>query len=128
MQVGCANALGSMYYKGIGVPQDYAKAFQLISWAYSQGNTWGVYYLGTAYFYGRGVQQDYIKAREILEKVDWNNREVHYCLGVIYGQGLGVEANIPKAVEHLQKSGNYPPAKEELLRYKKTLFGKWVRR
>ena len=128
MQVGCANALGAMYYNGAGVPQDYAKAFQLINWAYSQGNTWGVYYLGTAYFYGRGTQQNYIKAREILEKVDWNNREVHYCLGVIYGRGLGVEANIPKAVEHLQKAGGYPPAKEELLHYKKTFFGKWIRR
>lgn len=128
MQVGCANALGAMYYNGAGIPQDYAKAFYLINWAYGQGNTWGVYYLGTAYFYGRGTQQNYIKAREILEKVDWNNREVHYCLGVIYGQGLGVAPDISKAVEHLQKAGNYQPAKEELLHYKKTLFGKWVRR
>ena len=128
MQVGCANALGSMYYKGTGVFQDYDKAFELINWAYSQGNTWGVYYLGTAYFYGRGTQQDYVKAREILEKVDWNNREVQYCLGVIYGQGLGVEPDIPKAVGYLQKAGNYQPAKDELLHYKKTLFGKWVRR
>lgn len=128
MQVGCANALGAMHYNGTGVPQDYAKAFQLISWAYGQGNTWGIYYLGTAYFYGRGTQQDYIKAREILEKVNWNNSEVHYCLGVIYGQGLGVAEDIPKAVEHLQKAGKFKPAKEELLHYKKTLFGKWVKR
>lgn len=128
MNVGCANGLGAMYYNGTGVPQDYAKAFQLLSWAYSQGNTWGAYYIGTAYFYGRGTQQDYVKAREILEKAGKNNPEVHYCLGVIYGHGLGVMPDIPKAVEHLQKAGNYQPAKEELLHYKKTLFGKWVRR
>ena len=128
MQVGCANALGAMYYKGTGVPQDYGKAFQLLNWSYGQGNTWGIFYLGTAYFYGRGTQQDYVKAREILEKVGWNNSEVHYCLGVIYGRGLGVMPDISKAVEHLQKAGNYQPAKEELLNYKKTLFGKWVRR
>lgn len=128
MNVGCANALGAMYYNGTGVQQDYAKAFQLISWAYGQGNNWGVYYLGTAYFYGRGVQQDYVKARQILEEVDWNNQEVRYCLGVIYGQGLGVAPDIAKGVDYLQKAGNYQPAKEELLKYKKTLFGKWVRR
>ena len=80
------------------------------------------------YFYGRGVQQDYIKAREVLEKVDYNNKEVRYCLGCIYAQGLGVAEDIPKGVEYLQKAGNFAPAKEELLKYKKTLFGKWVRR
>lgn len=128
MQQGCANRLGALYCEGKGVPQDYAKGFQLIKWAYDQGNTWGVFYLGTAYFYGRGVQQDYVKAREILEKVDWNNKEVFYCLGVIYGQGLGVQENIAKGVEYLQKAKDYPAAKEELLKYKKTLFGKWVRR
>lgn len=128
MEPATANRLGAMYFNGEGVERDYAKAFQLISRAYAHGSDWGVYYLGTMYFYGRGVQQDYVKAREILEKVDWNNKEVHYCLGVIYGQGLGVAADIPKAVDHLQKAGGFQPAKEELLRYRKTLFGKWVRR
>ena len=49
-------------------------------------------------------------------------------LGVIYGRGLGVPADIKKGVEYLQKAGDYKEAKEELLKYKKTLFGKWVRR
>lgn len=127
-QVGCCNCLGAMYYEARGVKLDYDKAFSLIKYAYDEGSTWGVYYLGTAYFYGRGTAQDYVKAREILEKVDWNNHETFYCLGVIYGQGLGVEADIPKAVGWLQKAGNYGPAQEEMRKYKKTLFGKWVRR
>ena len=129
MQVGCCNALGALYFYGKGVEQDYAKAFQLINWAYSQGNDWGIYYLGVMYFHGWGVQQDYAKAREILEKVTWNNHKVHYCLGVIYGNALGGAAeDIPKAVEHLQKATSVPEAKEELLKYRKTLFGKWVGR
>ena len=45
-----------------------------------------------------------------------------------YGQGLGVPADIPKAVALLQQAKDYAPAQEELLHYKKTLFGKWVRR
>ena len=49
-------------------------------------------------------------------------------LGFIYGRGLGVPADIPKAVAYLKKAGSNKEAKEELLHYKKTLFGKWVRR
>ena len=69
-----------------------------------------------------------MKAREFLEQVDWTNREAFYMLGVIYVQGLGVPVDIKKGVEYLQKAGNNQEAREELLKYKKTLFGKWVRR
>ncbi len=69
-----------------------------------------------------------MKAREFLEQVDWKNREAFYMLGVIYGQGLGVPANIKKGVEYLLKAEDYKEAKEELLKYKKNFFGKWVRR
>lgn len=49
-------------------------------------------------------------------------------LGVIYGRGLGVPADIKKGVEYLLKAGDNQEAKSELRNYKKTLFGKWVRR
>ena len=65
---------------------------------------------------------------EILDKASWCNKDMYYMLGVIYGQGLGVAADIPKAVGYLQKAGDLKEAKEELLHYKKSLFGKWVRR
>lgn len=129
MDIGCCDRLGCLLYEGTdGVEIDYGRAFQLLLYAWNDGNTWGADCLGRMYFYGRGVQQDYIKAREVLEKVDYNNKEVRYCLGCIYAQGLGVAEDIPKGVEYLQKAGNFAPAKEELLKYKKTLFGKWVRR
>ena len=35
---------------------------------------------------------------------------------------------LPKGVEYLQKAGDHAEAGEELRHYKKTLFGKWVRR
>ena len=117
-----------MYYDGNGVEKDYAKAFQLLKYAYDHDNTWGVCYLGKLYFRGWGTQQDYVKARELLEKVSWNNKEAFYMLGAIYGQGLGVPEDIKKGVEYLQKAGDNEEAKKELLKYKKTLFGKWVRR
>lgn len=126
--IGCRNRLGALYYKGQGVEQDYARAFQLIHNAYELGSDWGVFYLGTCCFYGRGTKQDFGKAREFLEQVDWDNKECFYCLGTIYAQGLGVPADIEKGVTYLKKAGDFPAAREELLKYKKKLFGKWVRR
>ena len=127
---GAANRLGAFYFNGQGVEQDYAKAFQLLKWAYDQSNTnnWGAYYLGACYAYGRGTQQDYAAARKFLEMVDWNNRSAFYLLGYLYARGLGGPEDIAKGVEYLQKAGDHAEAKEELRHYKKTLFGKWVRR
>lgn len=127
-QVGCANALGAMYYDGEGVEKNYDEAFRLLDYAHSKGSTWGICYLGKCYFRGWGTPQDFVKARECLEQVDWTNKEAFYMLGTIYGRGLGVPEDIKKGVEYLQKAGSNKEAKEELLKYRKTLFGKWVRR
>lgn len=127
-RIGCANRLGAMYCDGDGVEQDYAKGFELLKYGYEHNTTFGVFYLGKCYFRGLGTQQDYGKAREFLEQVNWTNREAFFMLGYIYGRGLGVPEDIKKAVEYLQKAGDNKEAKEELLNYKKTLFGKWVRR
>ena len=118
------------YYEGQGVPQDYAKAFHHLSIAHDKkGNNWGVFYLAKCCFCGLGTPQDYARALQFLDKVNWQNREADYMRGYIHARGLGgVPEDIPKGVEYLQKAGNFSKAKEELLNYKKTLFGKWVRR
>ncbi len=126
--VGSHNQLGYLYYKGLGVPQDYAKAYQHLIWAYENDSQWGLVFLGECCFYGRGVQQDYKRAREFMEQVNWNSWSANYILGCIYGQGLGVPADIKKGVEYLQKAGDMKEAKEELLHYKKGFFGQWKRR
>lgn len=125
---GANNVLGKAYYYGRGVAQDYAKAYQLLSTAYGTGNTWGVFYLGSCCFNGWGTPQDYKQARIFLEQVDWQNSDAFYMRGYMYANGLGGPENIPLGVEWLQKAGDHAKAREELLHYKKTLFGKWVRR
>lgn len=129
-EVGCCNRLGALYYKGLGVRQDYTRAVELLMVGYRNNTTWPLPYLGKCYYQGwGGLPQDFGKARELLEKVTWNDPETSYILGCIYARGQGVPEDIAKGVGYLQKAGDYPPAKEELLRYKKTLFGgKWVRR
>ena len=70
----------------------------------------------------------YAKAFTYLNRIDWDCPHAFYLLGKMYCNGLGVPENIAKGVEYLQKAGDYVEVKEELRHYKKTLFGKWVRR
>ena len=122
------NVLGEAYYLGTGVTQDYGKAVELLSYACSKGSKYGLFYLAKCCYYGLGTPQDYVKARQYRDKVDWNYWEADYLRGMIYGNGQGVTQDIPKAVGFLQKAGDHPEAREELAKYKKTFFGKWVRR
>jgi TPR repeat protein len=54
--------LASLYFQGLGVPQDYAKAAHWFQLAADQGNAVGQGSLGSMYFLGTGVPQDYIQA------------------------------------------------------------------
>lgn len=127
-KVNPANRLGMFYYDGRGVERDYAKAFQLLKWAEDNGGTPMRYYLGACYANGQGTQQDYGAALRYLEAVDWHCPPAYYLLGKLYCNGLGVPADIAKGVAYLQKAGDNADAREELRHYKKTFFGKWVRR
>ena len=127
---GSCNLLGKAYFFGRGVLTDYAKAYHLLYTAYDrQQSTWGTFYLAKCAFNGLGTPQDYGKALEFIRKMTFENPEADYMQGYIHARGLGgVPEDIKKGVELLKKAGNLPEAKEELLHYKKTLFGKWVRR
>lgn len=132
--IGSHNLLGKACFYGRGVPQDYERAFQLLRFAYLEGNkggsrnNWGVYYLGKCCFEGWGTRRDYEQARVFLEQMDWEYWDASYMLGTMYARGLGVPQDIKRGVEYLQKAGDHPEPQEELLKYKKNLFGKWVRR
>ena len=127
--IGCANVAGEMlFYGGDGVPQDYARAVQLFGQAHALGNNWGNDMAGTCYLFGYGCQRDPARARTLFEEAKYTSDLKNYGLGLIYADGLGVPEDIKKGVEYLQKAPQYAPAQEALLRFKKTLFGKWVRR
>ncbi len=122
------NLLGRSYFYGKGVSQDYDRAFRLLSFAHDKGSKWGVLYLAKCCFYGWGTPQDYVRGRQFLDEMNWNYWEADYLRGLIFGRGLGVAANAAVAVSFLQKAGDHPEVREELANYKKTFFGKWVRR
>ncbi|MCI8649868.1 MAG: sel1 repeat family protein [Anaerotruncus sp.] len=127
--IGCANIAGEMYYLGKdGIAQDYAKAVELFERAHRQNNDWGNDMLGTCYLFGYGCEKNPVRARELFEEADYTSELIQYGLGLIYADGLGVKEDIKKGVEYLQKAKDYAPAQEALRRFKKTMFGKWVRK
>lgn len=131
IHTGSCNLMGKAYYFGLGVPQNYDKAYQYLSTAYEkQDSAWGAIYLASCCFNGWGVPRNYDKAKQFLDKVERKGYwEYNYMMGYLYCHGLGgLPEDVKNGVEYLQKAGDHPQPKEELRHYKKTLFGKWVRR
>ena len=60
-------ALGTLYYSGDGVPQDYAEALRWYHLASEQGDAAAQFSLGIMYYLGEGVPQDYVQAHMWLD-------------------------------------------------------------
>lgn len=74
--------LGRLYQLGFGVPQDYARA---------------------ASYYAEGINN-----KDINDQWDY---KCEYALSLLYWQGFGVEKDIPKALELMERSAEvYPQA------------------
>uniref|UniRef100_UPI0033282F90 tetratricopeptide repeat protein n=1 Tax=Psychrobacter sp. CAL346-MNA-CIBAN-0220 TaxID=3140457 RepID=UPI0033282F90 len=59
--------LGLMYFQGLGVRQEYAKAVEWFEKAGNQGNVEAQYNLGVMYANGIGVHQDENLAVELFQ-------------------------------------------------------------
>lgn len=115
-----------------GITQNYKRAFQLLKRLESQGNEWGFDRLAFCYAHGYGCSQDSHKALDLLEYL-WENEEDTYYMDYTYAfllaNGLGVEQDIQKAAKiwHSIRK-DFPLAEEALQGYKRTLFGKWIKK
>jgi TPR repeat protein len=52
--------IGTTYYFGLGVAEDYDEAAKWFQLAAEQGNPMGQSFLGQLYFWGHGVPKDYV--------------------------------------------------------------------
>ena len=94
------NDLGSLYYAGIGVPQDYAEAIKWNRLAAEQGLAAAQCYLGFAYDKALGVVQDHAEAVKWYRKaVAQGDATAQNCLGFAYDQGLGVPQNHAEGIK-----------------------------
>lgn len=120
-----ARLLGNAYRDGIGVSQDYNKAFECYSWAASKGDILAIGSLGLMFQEGKGVEKNQETADALLsqynewmrwtlddilpldvaqEKAQQGDANAMYQLGNRYHEGDEVEQNMDKAVEWWQKA------------------------
>ena len=127
-----AVALTLLAYRENAQQVDPSFVFQWAKAAYDQGEQEVRPYLVYAYLQGVGTTVSCEKAYELfceLSEEQRNDPKMLYTYGLMCLQGNGVEQDIKKGVECLkQAEAEYPPAKQELTHYKRTLFGKWVRK
>ena len=87
--------LGTLYYTGDGVPQNFKKAEELYKIAAAAGEVRAICNLGYVYYYGRCGEVDYARAFQCfnLGAVLYDDANCLYKLGDMYRDGLFVTAN-----------------------------------
>ncbi len=123
--------LAYCYCLGRGTQKDPAKGVTMIRALQRQGKDYPKELMGYCLLHGEGTAPNYGEAKRLLEEAAQSGIAIAWKhLGDMYDQGLGVPENVSSAVSCYQKAAaaGDPSAGEELLRFKKTLFGKWKRK
>jgi uncharacterized protein len=91
--------LGIMYYNGIGIPQDYKRAFISFALSARQGVAGAQFNLGRMYNKGQGVPQDYKEAARLYRlSAEQGDAEAQANLGWMYDKGQGVPQDYKETV------------------------------
>jgi TPR repeat protein len=99
------NDLGYLYYRGNGVPQDYAQALDWYRKAAEQGHARAQSRLGYMYASGFAVDKDQARALELYRKsAQQGDPKGQYNLGGAYLYGLGVTQDVEEALKWFKKS------------------------
>ncbi len=87
--------VGSLYYRGLGVPQDFAKALHWYQKAAAQGDAPSQYKIGLMFSNGEGVPQDHRAAATwYLKAAEQGRSPAQYNLGLAYARGEGVPQDL----------------------------------
>lgn len=90
--------LGNVYFKGEGVPKDYAEAVNWYRLAADQGLAESQHMLGVMYDRGEGLPQDFSKAFKWFGKAaNQGYAPAQYDLGRQYESGEGIPQNFSEA-------------------------------
>ena len=97
--------VGTMYYRGQEVPQNYKKAAMWFAKAAEQGVSLAQVSIGIMYYKGLGVPQDYKKAAVWLTKAaEQGNINAQVGISTMYCKGLGVPQDYKKAAVWFTKA------------------------
>jgi TPR repeat protein len=106
--------LGSIYYHGSGVPQDYAEAARWYEEASENGNAEAQYAIGYMHYHGQGVSQDYGKALLWFRKAaNQGNTQSEYEIGYMYYRGNGVPRDYVEAARWFHEAADQGNAKAQ---------------
>jgi len=90
--------IGSMYERGLGVPQDFAQAVQWYGRGEQAGSPAAMRAMGALYESGSGVAQDYAQARRRYESAsERGDGEASRRLAQMLERGLGGHADLARA-------------------------------
>lgn len=111
--------LGKIYYHGMGLEKDFAKALQCYEQALAvdKNNRLALNQLGIMYYKGEGSEADFRKAASFCERAaDKGQPGCQYYLGLMYVNGEGVTQDIDTGISWMKKSAaqNFPVAKNWL--------------
>ena len=100
-------ALGFMYARGQGVPQNYAEAAKWWRLAADQGNTFAQYNLGTLYDNGNGVPQNKAEALKWYHlAAERGNDGAQFNVGLLYFAGVAVSQNRVEAAKWFRRAAD----------------------
>lgn len=107
-------ALGSLYYHGQGVPQDYGEALRWFEKSADQNDPSGQYHVGVMYYYGNAVTQDYREAvRLFREAADHDYPTAQDQLGTMFANGIGLQQDFGEAFRWYRKAAELGYARGE---------------
>ncbi|MBB6330144.1 TPR repeat protein [Chryseobacterium sediminis] len=131
------NNIGALYHNGTGYPFNIKKAIQAYGKSAELGDGMALANLGDLYYFGEHVLQDYDKALDFYQKAEkkyyYNYdkiSEIYYQLrdyknlllylkkdydqsysgiyyGIIYELGMGVKADLKKAIKYFEQANAY---------------------
>jgi len=107
--------LGSMYFFGKNLPQNYTEAAKWYRKAAEQGNAITQFMLGRMYHEGLGVLQDYNEAANwFLKSAEQGFLQAQFRLGVIYYDGEGVPQDYSQAAKWYREAAEQGDAGSQL--------------
>lgn len=125
----CMEALGMIYFEGKETPQDYGKAFELLSKSFDKGTLKAFCQLAFLCQNGYGCKKDEEKAKELyLKSIEKEKSAVaYYELGNLYENGTQLCRDLEKAVDYYRQAALLGDERSRLhlMHFKRNIFGKW---
>lgn len=99
--------LGDLYYEGVAVDADFARAFTYYSQAAAAGSQTGKIRMGEMLARGQGTAQDVDRGRKLVEEVAVSgNAGALVTLGDLYARGDAGQMNPGKAVKSYEEAAS----------------------